>query len=537
MRRTSVLLLFLAACGGGISVGALDQPATIFGRVVNEAGRPMDGVQVTLHPHREVIARAETDSDGAFELSGPFEGRVSLVAYAGGDRGRVIEVSALSGTAVDVGDVQLGSLNLQPEVLELRDVGYDELLTELPMGVSGTLRLSEERWLLVSVPGRGPGPGTVAVLDVDGSIRLEPWAEIEVGSSFIGGLSRLADESVLLSVGAETGGLEHWWLTPEGAHALGNGRLVAVHVDDGVLFALWEDDEGWSVSSMDRTGVREDRRLDLEGWVFDHDARPDGTQRSERVVLVESATGGLYAYDLVLDRRTAIGERDRLDWAVRLRDGRMVAALAPQDGRQTILRVDGSEIATLAELECRSADCSQFMGASDTTVYFRALGQSGLRALDVAGGAIARIEHPNVRHPELRDACMAVDAPRFGCWVREVVPGRLRYLVLRCGENGCAVDVTTEGETRVVPVDLQGNLRTRLFSGPSSDAHVRPDSTGHRQVYVAPMGAPVADFVSATHFRTDHYFIGFGSGERWVYGLMRDPRTGLIQVMRAPVAQ
>ncbi len=128
MRLLTVLGLGLLFSCGRLTVD--DGTSVVVGRVIDRQGAPVGGVRMMLIRDRRPLGQSTTTSkDGRFALRGP-SGTAAVLGLQAGDQG----VWRANLTLLPTGQTDLGQLELEPvwahpEVLWLRDTGFDEQRT------------------------------------------------------------------------------------------------------------------------------------------------------------------------------------------------------------------------------------------------------------------------------------------------------------------------------------------------------------------------------------------------------------------------
>ena len=540
------LLVLLVGCSGGLEAGQLGAPARVEGRVLDESGVPMPGVQVTLHRRRDAIARVETGPDGRFMLEGLFEGTLSMVAYAGQERGRLLKVDTIPAVTIDVGDVSLDRLRLQPEVLELRGVGYEERVDELPGDITIVTQVSDDRWFVLSVEGFGSG-FTIHPISLSlssGAPEIRMGASFE-GSAYISEASSLGGDNVLV-VGADASGAwAYWWLKEGGAsRRLENPleRLAGARITDGHLDILWYQNDRLAHQRYAPDGTLiETVYLDFEGLaIVAYPASFD--RRRDRVVLLAAVDDTLWSYDLADQTLVPTGFTGPVSWVYGTPYGSLIASLDSLGATEvSLVRIDttGAETVAMYPRNCEFGSCIWHAGFSEDRLFYRVEGLPGLFSVNVTDGRISTPAFLQSEHSQL-SACRTIFGESDTCFVHFVSEGRARveiWTTIPGNEKAWAVDVTDDGQVRSLEVDFQGFLRRSLHASAQRqwDAYVNVTVNGHAQVFTAPLGAPADAFSPVTFVPRDHSFVGFGPAEEWVYSLVRDPLTSRQQLFRAPV--
>jgi iron complex outermembrane receptor protein len=277
-----------ATCAALLALPGLCAAARLEGRVLDESGRPLEGVHIQLESAPTGTA---TDAKGGFRLTTPGEGpallRVSRVGYATvrveAVEGRPCEIrllpSLLEGAPVTVTATRTSGavphVNLDREELELRHHGQDlsRLLDGTPslvsMSYSGTamgyneIRLrgfdaKRVEVLVNGIPVNDPEDHYVYWVDLPdlGASLRDVQVQRGTGTGHFGGSNLGGSINLLTDLGEEPG-----LRLEAGAGSLGTWRR-SLGWSSGVVDGRWQMDARWSDLATD--GFR--RRSGTEMW-------------------------------------------------------------------------------------------------------------------------------------------------------------------------------------------------------------------------------------------------------------------------------
>jgi hypothetical protein len=165
--RWLVVLLILASCARGQIDQLTSGEGALVGRAVDATGAPVAGVRVILLG----AARAETatGADGRFAIGEAPAGKATLVLNDGQGHGHLRELSIYPHGTNDAGDTFLEDLTRFPEMVLLRDVGFEERISSAP-GDLGTAVYSSDGSMAYGVRAAiDAAPTLVAISTADGS--------------------------------------------------------------------------------------------------------------------------------------------------------------------------------------------------------------------------------------------------------------------------------------------------------------------------------------------------------------------------------
>ncbi len=307
--RVSIVLLAILA--GGASTAATQEPTgEIVGRVVDASG-PVFSADLTLRSRGEVVARAESDADGRFQMRAPageFTLRVERLGYA--PESRLVTVVADRTVAVEIG--------LQPAAVLLEGVSVDAARSRDRQRFEETAGASVRELSstdLKSVPGLGEPDPIRAIEVLPGVVSTSDFSSafhVRGGS---------ADQNLILIDGVpifspfHLGGLfsvfnadmvEHAELAAGGFEARYGGRVSSV--------LTIESDPGDGRFGIDGGVSLLATRVAVRGGVGDRDIRwrVSGRRSYFDKLLAPFADFPYHLQDLQAVADVGLGPRDRL---------------------------------------------------------------------------------------------------------------------------------------------------------------------------------------------------------------------------------
>lgn len=239
MSKPMLALILVTSCGGFRDYGDVSRTSRATIRLVDD-NQPARGVRVrVVTPTSEPMGEAITDDDGvaAVELSN--SGRAWLVVNTGDGRGTLVRFTATPEGKNDLGERSLAPLTEFPDLLTLRNVGFEERLTDGDDTFVSSFALA------------GEGVVAVEVLGERGSRVVH----FNLATPEVKTLREVTAETRLGPVQVKDGVVAWWVETP----ASGRPALQAVDLRSGELFAQLRPPAGQLALELTEAWLIDDR--------------------------------------------------------------------------------------------------------------------------------------------------------------------------------------------------------------------------------------------------------------------------------------
>lgn len=505
----SALSVFLVQCSEPPTEGLLVE---LTGRAVAADLSGVPDVSVYLVLPDTPNQRVTTDSDGYFALSAVPAGAADLVLNDGRGQGNLRRLF-LDRAALDVGDVLVEALSRHPRLVTIRNVGFEERLTN---GGGNLGPQSAPETVLVASRVASDGSSLVVAVSSAGETEIvglsEPpffWRSLMAGRVAV---FQTGDDIVLVDT----------------------FTAVEIYRSNGLSVREWNDeililDQGslkLAAFALSATGEWEQRGSSeipgalhwLEPW------------RAKAPLLARTQPGSLYSVD---------GQTHQVE------------ELLPLTAYNYWTTPDGTQLLMLEDFELRSIDLeslaqttlaediaanTSFIGApsgAEVTVYWDDEdGLTGFRRLGLDGSTHPIVEVGAVG--EWKVSYLANDTLRVEHFVTGA-GGEQRWRVTDVVPSGVAThrDMPATFTLDFTNTDQFGNPRVakppRLFvldDGETEVVEAADTTTGLRQCWVGPLGSDLGQMRQLTFLSADHFYVGaWPGGDRLVYA-MQDPIDG-----------
>jgi hypothetical protein len=525
-----VALLLLCSVVGCSRANGFEIPkggtagARLVGRAIGPDRAPAVGASVFLVIDDVRVAHTTTGDGGSFVIESPPAGYAQVVVNAGRGIGAVRALQIYAGGTNDAGEILLGQLYLDREILSFRGVDAEERWTEglgpfrvLRWPLFGDWSIAERYGYATNEEDRVAGI-SLATAEVRTLVELSSSLASWPVSEGIVNVDR--DENVS-------------WIGVDGSRREGP-RLLGT----GQLHSRMESTEERAIYAR---GSIEDPLLEL--FLLDLESL-----ESRSLGTMESV--GPYSFDRLDELVT------RPPVSVRIgRDGEQVLIGRRVDagGGQVEERLTALDTTTLVQTDLWAAACP----VVDSDPAARCLTGFDLEAdgsviAAVSEGASRRYLRFTPDHVEseldLRDPshglletyCLDPSVP-VACRPSVLWDGAIRLETPIRDRNGNVVewlagDFVDQSAVRALELGAspygQADGQIVASAGGELEALTRRASDGFLQIYIGPARGDLDLFEQRTFLPEDHWVVGFSADLRYVYYHLRDPESGSVELFR-----
>lgn len=527
------LLSILTACVVACSAEGFEpvtvHDARIIGRVVLDGDRPAGDFPVYLviddRSQRTVI----TGADGTFVFEDAPVGPIVLVAHDGAGNGARRALTIYAGGDNDAGTMVVGLLRLEPGVLDIRGIGFEERILSVAPYADLIAIAPDGAPIVLSYEGE-PGissRGRLLRVDVENGTA----EELIPGLWLMGALS--LTERIIVADRAEREGpvaidlssRTIFYSSSSADLLVSSGDSGIYAIDDGI-FAIEQRRDGDEVSVLAR---------------FDG-SREDGPTFARWPTLVSSTADQLYVVEFE-NFTTILKAIDRRSW-----QAREVAVLDIFDPHPVTLentlylvghedeemRVVSVELATGARATLHSESCgegAECLGSVDVDRARREvvlLGgpDRGVLRVDSAG----QVKSKAIAFDPASAAARCFEPGKLGaCRMTVLGPDHLRlssyYLEEPNTTRTLAADVIGDRVVRVIDEPVDRFAATFALTSVSAEEELvlMLDATGHRQLLLGPKGRELSMFRTVTFLNGARRAPLISLDRAYAYYLLEDP--------------